>query len=222
MDDNENLLIAVYESDLTLVGTDQIYAPTINTHTVFLSDLDQVQVLTDFVGEGKVAFGNSDNFTSMVEESFIFYTLDIEVCTPTSEEISVEACNETVINTETYTMTGQYEQILTNAEGCDSILHILVAIHPDGASTTDLKWCGPYTYNGEILGVSGTYNFVLTTEYGCDSLVTLNLQIIDIASGISINENEITASEEDGDSYQWYDCDTDMAIEGATDRIFSP
>jgi hypothetical protein len=222
MDDNVNLLFAVYESDLTLVGTDQIYAPTINTHTVFLSDLDQIQVLTDFQGEGKVAFGNSDNFTSAIEESFIFYTLDIEVCSPTSEEIAIEACNETIINAEIYTMSGQYQQILTNAEGCDSLLNILVTIHPDGASTTDLKWCGPYTYNGEILGVSGTYNFVLTTVNGCDSLVTLNLEIIDIANGITIDENVLTATEEDGDTYQWYDCDTEMQIEGATDRMFSP
>ena len=43
-----------------------------------------------------------------------------------------------------------------------------------------------------------------------------------IDDGISINENELLATEEAGDTYQWWDCANEMMIEGATERTFSP
>jgi hypothetical protein len=119
-------------------------------------------------------------------------------------------------------MSGQYQQFLTNTEGCDSVLNIDLDIYQTVDTSTYIKWCGLIILNDQIIDVSGTYTFNLFTEKGCDSLVIVELEIVEYDDGIIVNENEIMASEEEGDIYQWYDCDTEMMIEGATERTFSP
>lgn len=220
--DGDNVFLAVYEPDLSLTNSDQISSTSLNTISVHVSDSDDVYVLTDFEGEGKCILGNTNIYAAENEENFALYKLDIDGCTPTSEALEVAACDEVIVNGEPYTVSGEYEQILTNAEGCDSTLMINATIYPSTQTDTSIVSCGLFNFNGEIIAMSGTYNFVLSSFYGCDSVITIALDVVELNKEVTIDNNELIASESEGDSYQWWDCDTDMMVEGANERTFAP
>ena len=91
------------------------------------------------------------------------------------------------------TASGDYSQVLTNAEGCDSIvtLHLMVfsADYTEFAETA----FDNYTWNDQTYTESGDYIQTLSNIHGCDSIVTLHLTLTvgidDWAESISIFPN---------------------------------
>ncbi len=92
---------------------------------------------------------------------------------------------------------------LTTVNGCDSMVELVLTIHPIvSVEVTDLAFQNyPYIWNGNSLptDVVGTfvYNDTLTTIHGCDSLVKLTL---DVVEAIYI---EFTDSICQNDPYTW-------------------
>jgi len=213
---------AVYDSELGLIGADQMHAFIINTHTVYIDESDKIYILTDIAAQGEAAFGSEQFFTSEFEENFIYYELDIEGCSTTSDSISLDACNELIINGETYITSGEYQQTLTNAGGCDSILNLFVTIYSSYDSITSINSCGPFEIDGVIYNNSGVHFNISISSEGCDSITTYNIEVINIEKSMMWNEESIASSEGGGDSYQWYDCDTNLPIENETSFDFSP
>lgn len=222
VEDYSNYLITVYESDFTLTRYDQINAIDINTHSLHLNASDQIMVLTDYEGEGKVVFGNQENYMTSENENFIYYELDIEGCSTTMEDIYLEACNEIIINGEVINVSGQYQQVLVNAEGCDSIVNLTIEIFPDEFTNLMLESCDPIEIDGVIYSASGTYTLFMTSIHGCDSTVVVELEIIDIDNAIVINGTLLESLENDAESYQWFECGSEIPIEGATEQTFMP
>ncbi len=219
---NENFFLAVYESDFSLAGSGQIYATSLNTRSVHLDNSDELNVLIDFEGDGKVVFGSVMNYEASEEENFVFYDLDIGGCSTTMEQIALDGCDMITINGETITTSGNYEQVLVNAEGCDSILNISVTIYPNYESSAEIESCGPYEIDGAIFTTSGVYSILLTTSQGCDSTVLVDLEIFEVDKTLTVSDVQIVSNENDGESYQWYDCDTDLPIENETGMSFIP
>ncbi len=89
-------------------------------------------------------------------------------------------------------------------------------------TTIDTTACLLFSYHDTDYTESGTYEILLPNAVGCDSIITLNLtlQLFDTAI---ILEGDALVVQSGGLSYQWLDCDDDMApIPGATDQSFSP
>ena len=61
----------------------------------------------------------------------------------------------------------------------------------------------------------------LLTALGCDSVVTLDLTINSLAAQISQIGTELQAGPS-GASFQWWDCNANASIPGATDSTYSP
>lgn len=217
-----NRYFATYDTDFNFIEADYMHASSSNTHSVINRNTDEVYILTDFEGEGKIAFGSIDTLVVEEEENFVFYKLDVDGCSTSFGDLELEACDEIIINDQLYTESGSYEEVIMNTEGCDSILSITLSIFPSIEYDTMILSCGPYTINGIVLGESGAYSFPYSTVNGCDSTLFLTLEVIDIDAGVLIDGNEISASEDEGDQYQWYDCSTDMAIEGAISQNYMP
>ena len=76
-------------------------------------------------------------------------------------------------------ITGTYEDILTNANGCDSLVAIDLTVIPKSNTTIQEKICEGDTYTSYNITTdqSGTYESILSNEYGCDSIVTVELEI---------------------------------------------
>jgi hypothetical protein len=97
---------------------------------------------------------------------------------------SATACDSYEWNGISYTSDGDYVQVLTASNTCDSIvtLHLTInnSVHYSFTETVN----SPYTWNGTEYTETGDYTQTFTAENGCDSIVTLHLNIL---SGISQN-----------------------------------
>lgn len=83
------------------------------------------------------------------------------------------------VGTSTYTQPGSFTDMLTAANGCDSIVHLDLTVLPTAASTLDVLICQgeTYTLDGVDYGTTGQFAAVLAAANGCDSTVTLNLTV---------------------------------------------
>ncbi|MBR5982177.1 MAG: hypothetical protein IK025_00440, partial [Bacteroidales bacterium] len=100
----------------------------------------------------------------------------------------------------TYTeSTNEPTFTLTNAEGCDSVVTLLLTINNSNSGIDEQTACDTYTWiDGNTYTESTTEpTFMLTNAEGCDSVVTLHLTVNHSNTGI----DEQTAC----DSYEWID-----------------
>ncbi len=149
-------------------------------------------------------------------------------CTPTAATIIREAC-ETYTSPSgdhTWTESGIYEDIIPNAEGCDSVITINLTINQPTASNVTITACDSYeSPSGNYTWVSsGTYQDIIPNENGCDSVITFNLTIEENNIVTTVTQtNEILVSDQNGaDEYQWIDCDNGNAeISGATSQSYT-
>ena len=90
-----------------------------------------------------------------------------------------------------------YSQLtLTNANGCDSIVNLILQVMPTYLFETTAATCEnvPYEWHGGEYSVAGDYYDSLTTVYGCDSVYVLHLSLNPIydvyVSDSAIREHE--------------------------------
>ena len=110
-------------------------------------------------------------------------TLDLTILQPTTSAVRETAC-ETYIwlqNGETYTASGNYNDTVPNAVGCDSVITLDLTIIRPSASNFSITSCDSYdwTLSGQTqtYTASGSYNDTIPNAVGCDSVITLNLTI---------------------------------------------
>ena len=125
-------------------------------------------------------------------------------CLYTYGNVSAEACDSyTWINGTTYIeSTDTATHILTNANGCDSIITLDLTIYETNNIIQTIGSCEEYTWiDGNTYTESTDLPTVtLTNIHGCDSVITLNLTINTSTTGI----DEVVACDE----YTWIDGNT--------------
>ncbi len=100
-----------------------------------------------------------------------------------------------IFNSQTLTATGQYTEVLTATNGCDSTVIIDLLVHPTYELTQPDTICfgENYAFGNGSFSTSGTYSFTFPTINGCDSLVHL---ILEVDTAITTNlVEEICAGE---------------------------
>ncbi|MBR5983577.1 MAG: T9SS type A sorting domain-containing protein [Bacteroidales bacterium] len=99
---------------------------------------------------------------------------------------NASACDNYQWNDVEYTTSGDYMQMLTATNGCDSIVTLHLTINnPVHYSFTESA-TSPYVWNGTEYTETGDYVQNFTAQNGCDSIVTLHLNIL---SGIPDTDN---------------------------------
>ncbi|MDG1792010.1 MAG: T9SS type A sorting domain-containing protein [Flavobacteriaceae bacterium] len=167
-------------------------------------------IVPDNIGNGIIPF-TLDLGTQYVKFTFysdpsitkpgwkIILTPQNSSTSPGSETMT--ECNSYTWNTngQTYTQSGQYTTVLTNAQGCDSTVTLDLTITQPNTGSETMTECNSYTWNtnGQTYTQTGQYTTVLTNAQGCDSTVTLDLTITNSNTGTDIQ----TAC----DSYTWLD-----------------
>ncbi len=108
--------------------------------------------------------------------------------------------------------SGVYQDTLTNAAGCDSIITINLTVNESTTTTLNITACNSYTVpsGANTYTSSGSYADVLTTTGGCDSVLVINLTIETLPVEITQDVDTLFASP-GGSSYQWLDCDLGYA-----------
>jgi hypothetical protein len=102
-------------------------------------------------------------------------------------DTTVTACNSFTLHDSTFTSSGNYSVVLSNAaaNGCDSTiyLHLTILTEVHGPDTT-AEACGSFTWHGTTYNTSGDKEYRTTTAAGCDSIVTLHLTIKEIPNAL--------------------------------------
>lgn len=96
----------------------------------------------------------------------------------TSDEF-IETCDPYDWNGQTYTETGDYQTVLTDQWGCDSVanLHLTVNDPDEYFVPIPVFACETYTWGDQTYTESGAYQQTFTNQHGCDSIVTMSLFI---------------------------------------------
>lgn len=116
------------------------------------------------------------------------YSLNVEqIESPTAIIDAQTACDSLLWNGTTYTTSGQYDWLGTDANGCDSLVTLDLTISNATVGTDvitacdSLTWVDGITYYASI----NTPTFTLVNSLGCDSTLTLDLTIIPNAAPIA-------------------------------------
>ena len=121
--------------------------------------------------------------------------LYLTINTPTTSITNAAACGSYTWNGQTYTTSGTYIWLGTNANGCDSTATLNLTINNGTTAIIVDSSCAEYIWNGSTYSSSGTYTWIGTNAAGCDSTVTLYLTV-SIPTSSTTNESAC-------DSYTW-------------------
>ncbi len=144
-----------------------------------ISNLSAGDYLFTIVGSGGLS---TNATTTLFQPDEISTILDETICY--GEEL--------LVGNSIYTQTGAINEILTAANGCDSIVNGMLTILPLNAIDNPISICNGDTYQigNSIYDETGMYQDTLLDINGCDSLVTTILTELDpIMVQIGINQN---------------------------------
>jgi len=120
------------------------------------------------------------------------------VCEPTTGDTTANGCNSFVWYGTTYTESGDYTRVLTNACGLDSTVTLHLTITPSYQITLpDTTVCDEYVWGDTTITTGGTYTRYLKTASGCDSILTQTVTV-----NQSSRQTDIVTAYE---TYTWVD-----------------
>jgi|GEM_PF-3568030 len=115
-------------------------------------------------------------------------TLILAVKAASSSTTTITICHSQLPfswNGNSYNSSGNYQVILANTAGCDSVATLQLTVLPASGSTRTVNICRaqlPYNWNGSNYNASGTYTASFTNVAGCDSVAKLILNVSDASS----------------------------------------
>jgi hypothetical protein len=126
-------------------------------------------------------------------------TLNLTINNSTTNTVTETACNAYTwsLDGNTYTNSGTYTYLGTNAGGCPLTTTLNLTINQSSNASLSETACDSYTWalNGITYTSSGNYTHVINNAAGCDSIITLNLTIN--------NSTSATQNESACDTYTW-------------------
>jgi hypothetical protein len=170
-------------------GTDAITACTTSGQDLFI--LGKTQSTNQIATPG--AFKTT--LTGTADDAFLAKISDIPVCITDSVVVTQTICS----NQLPYTWQGNTvpagginvaTDTLTNAAGCDSVLHLTLIVKPIATLTVNDTVCrndlpfiwNSITVNAPPTGNTATATYTTPAANNCDSIVTLNLYIRDTSA----------------------------------------
>lgn len=80
-------------------------------------------------------------------------------------------------NNRVYTVSGDYDSLFVNVDGCDSLAMLHLVLNPSFYTEEEYSACNEYTWHGTRYVKSGVYYDSLYTVAGCDSVYKMTLTL---------------------------------------------
>lgn len=162
----------------------------VNLNLIVLNNIENSIEINICEGEtyevGNSIYTESGNYTDVLTsmhgcDSLVSLTL---LVLPNIEtQLAANICDGDmyVVGNSVYTESGDYTDVLTSMNGCDSIIFTNLAVHGSQITAVEAGIClgESYEFDGIIYETSGEYTASFTDEFGCDSTVVLNLQVVE-------------------------------------------
>jgi len=113
--------------------------------------------------------------------------------------------------------------VLTNSEGCDSLVTLNLTLVDTLSYSTDVQVaCNEFTWiDGNTYTENNDTATFVYTNGECDSIVTLDLTINQVDIEVLLTGNDTLTAAANGMSYQWLDCNNNFApINGEVNQVF--
>ncbi len=194
LDINGDFVWAISSKNSDMRGVDS------EGNSIHIDKYQNIYLTGDFSGTQYIEFGqetfNLDVHKGGGRDVFI---LKLSQCPTSYDTMLVQTCDSyNWIDGKTYTeSTDTAEYILTNAQGCDSIVLLDLTIYKKDSTSMQTTACIEYIWKEDTLKNTGIYRYDTLNIYGCDSTVTLDLTI-----NKSSDSSIVIAS---CDSYIWHD-----------------
>lgn len=112
---------------------------------------------------------------------YILDNTQLSIGLPTQSNLSFTGCapDTFVVAGQVFTQSGQYQILLQNTSGCDSLITVDVTLFPSFKDTVAASICagGRYFAAGQWQTQPGTYIDNFTSVHGCDSTIVTQLQV---------------------------------------------
>lgn len=182
--------------ELTTAGTyQQLLHSTGGCDSLVTLDLSVIPSISEQVSVhichgSNYQFGNQILSTSGVYQQVFqtqsgcdsLVTLTLEILPQLVTNLFAEICEGSSIDFENSQIStaGIYQQNLSTAAGCDSLVILEVSVLPVASNQVSASICAgtAYLFGNQTLTTTGTYHLQLQTSGGCDSLVTLTLEVL--------------------------------------------
>ena len=188
----------------TVHGCDSVITLTLTVNPIYNTQLTAVICEGDNYNFFDTTLTTAGTYTHTLQtvngcDSIITLTLTVN---PTYNfEYDLDICEGESLhfNGEIITESGTYTQTSQTVNGCDSIVTIVLTVHPIENTPVTAAICegSSYSFFDSILTTAGTYTHTLQSVLGCDSVITLSLTVQQPVSGV----DERTAC----DSLTWID-----------------
>lgn len=113
-------------------------------------------------------------------DSIIVLQLTVNQATSSFQTATICEGENYIFNGQTLAVSGQYVANLQNANGCDSLVTLILNVTPIPTTSFNVQLCSgeSYVFNGDILDAPGQYTAVLQGTAGCDSIVALTIVVV--------------------------------------------
>lgn len=126
----------------------------------------------------------------------------------------IQSCDSFAWGGNVYDSTGVYWQTYTTADGCDSIVTLILTVnHSNTGDTPEIVACESYEWYDSTYTQTGEYTYTLTNSAGCDSVVTLHLTVYHGSINIDYQEACDSLTWIDGVTYY----ESDYLVDTLTD-----
>lgn len=167
-------------------GCDSVISLNLTINQPSASTVTEIACQTYTWAQNGMTYTTSGSYTDTIPNVLgcdSVVTLNLTIGAPNGSLFTMTACGSYVWPQTglTYTVSGAYNDTLTNMYGCDSVITLSLTINQPSTSTAaPVTQCTSYTWpqTGMTYTVSGAYTDTLTNAAGCDSIITLNLTII--------------------------------------------
>ncbi len=147
--------------------------------SIYLDKYNNIYSAGLFGDDLEIDFDQDTFYIMHSGDSFNAFILKLSQCLTSFDTTQVQTCNSyTWIDGKTYTTsTDTAEYILTNIQGCDSIVSLDLTIYKKDSIGMQITACNEYIWKDDTLKNTDIYRFDTLNIYGCDSTVTLDLKI---------------------------------------------
>ena len=159
--------------------------------SVFYSEMTEVDSL--ICPADLPFFWNGQTFTGPGQQTAHLLTthqcdsmviMTVTVGDTTAQWTDTTVCDRLNFHGTIYTTSGQYEQQLTNEDGCTYTHHIDVTVYQSDTTYLDTNVCNssfPFVWHGLTFMNAGTKTLTLSSQHQCDSVLMLTVDRLNIS-----------------------------------------